>query len=195
LGLIDNKTGALFGSDVEKIIEASAGLKGKTDHFSFEVLEYLPFAAPGEGKYFPYFGPGATHAALVKVNDHNTGRDTTGWISSGSFMMSPEFIRLDQQVSFAMFRPMAKEYSSEIVVITPDQPSDTALIKVNVPMKVKGWKIYQISYDESKGRDSTVSIFELVRDPWLVFVYIGIFMVIAGAVYIAWIGRKVKTEK
>jgi hypothetical protein len=195
IGLIDNKTGSLFGSDVEKIIEASAGLKGKTDHFLFEVIEYLPFAAPSVNGYVSYNGPGATHAALVKISDHLTGKDTTGWIAAGSFMMPSEFIRLDNLVSFAMFRPTAKEYSSEVVIITPDQPSDTALIKVNVPVKVNGWKIYQISYDESKGRDSNISVFELVRDPWLIFVYIGIFMVIAGAVYIAWIGRKVKTEK
>ncbi len=39
-----------------------------------------------------------------------------------------------------------------------------------------------MSYDEEKGRWSDVSIFELVRDPWLPVVYVGIVMMMLGAI-------------
>ena len=54
-------------------------------------------------------------------------------------------------------------------------------IEVNKPLEFDGWKIYQLSYDETKGRWSDISVLELVRDPWLPFVYAGIFMLLAGA--------------
>ena len=53
---------------------------------------------------------------------------------------------------------------------------------MNKPLDVDGWKIYQLSYDENLGRWSDVSIFELVKDPWLPAVYCGIALMLAGAV-------------
>ena len=57
-----------------------------------------------------------------------------------------------------------------------------ACIEVNKPLSIAGWKIYQLSYDETKGKWSRMSVFELVRDPWLPIVYTGILMMIAGAI-------------
>ena len=53
---------------------------------------------------------------------------------------------------------------------------------MNKPLSIAGWKIYQLSYDETKGKWSRMSVFELVRDPWLPIVYTGILMMIAGAI-------------
>lgn len=44
-------------------------------------------------------------------------------------------------------------------------------------------KIYQLSYDTSMGRWSETSVLELVRDPWLPFVYVGLGMMMLGAVF------------
>ena len=54
-------------------------------------------------------------------------------------------------------------------------------IDVNKPAEVDGWKIYQYGYDTAAGPQSQISIFEFVRDPWLPLVYIGIGMMLAGA--------------
>jgi hypothetical protein len=54
---------------------------------------------------------------------------------------------------------------------------------VNKPLNVMGWKIYQLDYDKEKGRWSELSVFQLVRDPWLPAVYVGLFMMSAGAVF------------
>ena len=72
-------------------------------------------------------------------------------------------------------------YLSDVTVYTKKGLVLRDTLRVNKPLAVRGWKIYQYGYDESKGAESDISIFELVRDPWLPFVYMGIFMMLAGA--------------
>lgn len=79
-------------------------------------------------------------------------------------------------------------FSSDVTVSTKSGITVRDTILVNKPLSVYGWKIYQYSYDEAKGSMSDISVFELVRDPWLPCVYCGIFMMLAGAVclFIKW---------
>lgn len=74
-----------------------------------------------------------------------------------------------------------RRYASEIIVRRADA-EQRATIDVNKPLSTGGWKIYQKDYAMTPlGADCQVSILELVRDPWLPFVYAGIFMMLAGA--------------
>ena len=77
-----------------------------------------------------------------------------------------------------------KSFSSAVTVYTKRGRTVSDTIRVNKPLTVRGWKIYQYSYDEARGQESDISVFELVRDPWLPYVYIGIFMMLAGALSI-----------
>lgn len=72
-------------------------------------------------------------------------------------------------------------FLSDVTVYTKSGTVMRDTIRVNKPLAVRGWKIYQLSYDEAKGAQSDISVFELVRDPWLPCVYCGIFMMMAGA--------------
>lgn len=73
-------------------------------------------------------------------------------------------------------------FLSDVTVYTKKGLALRDTIRVNKPLAVRGWKVYQYSYDEAMGGKSDISVFELVRDPWLPFVYLGIFMMLAGAV-------------
>jgi cytochrome c biogenesis protein ResB len=55
-----------------------------------------------------------------------------------------------------------------------------AVIEVNRPWSIDGWKMYQSGYGPKAGSDSKISIVELVRDPWLPVVYVGLFMILGG---------------
>lgn len=55
-------------------------------------------------------------------------------------------------------------------------------VEVNQPADFKGYSLYQYGYDQTRGADSEYSILLVVRDPWLNLVYIGIFMLLAGAI-------------
>ena len=47
-----------------------------------------------------------------------------------------------------------------------------------------------MSYDESMGRWSESSTFELVKDPWLPAVYVGVYLLLAGAILIFIVAQK-----
>lgn len=86
-------------------------------------------------------------------------------------------------VDNSMLHP--KNFTSYVSVYTKNGDGahmwgDT-IIQVNKPIKVNGWKIYQYGYDNSMGEYARYSEFQFVRDPWLIWVYVGIFMMLAGA--------------
>jgi cytochrome c biogenesis protein ResB len=117
-----------------------------------------------------------------------------GWISAGSFRYRPKYLILNRNDILALTEPEPKKYSS-LVEVRYNGTIENHDIEVNKPHKVMGWKIYQMGYDTRMGKWSELSVLEVVKDPWLPVVYIGFFMLIAGAIYLFWIGRDVKVKK
>ena len=76
---------------------------------------------------------------------------------------------------------MPRRFASDISVYTKEGQDVSDTVEVNKPLRVKRWWIYQYSYDVSRGQESRYSVFLLVRDPWLPAVYLGIFLMLAGA--------------
>ena len=74
-----------------------------------------------------------------------------------------------------------RRFASEIQIFTRNGKKYAATVDVNKPVKFDGWKIYQYGYDVERGAQSEYSILEVVSDPWLPAVYVGIFMMLAGA--------------
>lgn len=75
-----------------------------------------------------------------------------------------------------------RRFTSNIQIHTSSGQNLLATVEVNKPVEVEGWKIYQYGYDTERGAASRISILEMVRDPWLPYVYAGIFMMLGGAV-------------
>lgn len=87
-----------------------------------------------------------------------------------------------------------KRFASDVRVYTRDGKTVPGVVEVNKPLKVNGWKIYQYGYDEKMGKAGRISIFELVRDPWLPVVYAGIFLMLAGAFTLLFTGPSKRTR-
>lgn len=75
---------------------------------------------------------------------------------------------------------MPKSFRSELFLQSQDKKSRVTL-EVNKPVRFGGYTIYQDGYDPAKGSDSEYVILQLVRDPWIVLVYLGIMMMLAGS--------------
>ncbi|MDE7377068.1 MAG: cytochrome c biogenesis protein ResB [Muribaculaceae bacterium] len=70
----------------------------------------------------------------------------------------------------------------KITALSPHAPSiSEQTVEVNRPASMHGWKVYLIGYEAELGEDTRYCEFELVRDPWLPWVYAGIGMMLAGA--------------
>ena len=85
---------------------------------------------------------------------------------------------------------LPRRFASTLTVATPDGRSARGMAEVNHPLRFDGWMVYQSGYDSEAGAESTYSVFELVRDPWLWTVYVGFAMIAVGAVAMIWKGRR-----
>lgn len=106
----------------------------------------------------------------------------TGWITSGSYLFPYQALRLKDGRMLAMPNREPRRFASLVNIYTQSGQNIQTEIEVYKPFTIEGWKIYQLSYNEQMGKWSNLSVFELVTDPWLPVVYIGIFMLLIGAV-------------
>lgn len=186
--LISNQDGqALPSGKPDQLVLEENTRSGRLGDWQIQVERQIPEAGSVSTadtvKFVDYFSRGATYAAYIKVFNTRSKQQKEGWVSCGSFIFPYRALYLNEETSIIMPEREPRRFVSKIKVYTQSGKKQTATVEVNHPLEIEGWKIYQTSYDESKGKWSDVSIFELVRDPWLPVVYTGIFMLIAGALW------------
>lgn len=197
--LIDNASGkALPEGQPENLLVEDNTARGWLLDWEIDIVKILPMAASvataDTMNFVEFHSMGATSAVYLTARNIKTDAYTEGWVSCGSFMFPYKAIRLNEEVSLVMPEREPRRFASDVTVYTESGRVDSATIEVNRPFEIEGWKIYQLSYDESKGRWSDISVFELVRDPWLPVVYTGIWMMIAGAVCLFILSHKRKED-
>ncbi|MGV8963927.1 MAG: cytochrome c biogenesis protein ResB [Candidatus Saccharimonadaceae bacterium] len=164
--------------------------------YTIDILSYLPSAAIMRDSLntlaVPYHSEGATHALKVRVSHEEMKDPVVGWVSNGSFIFPHSVVYINKDIAVVMPEQEVKKYSSHVQVFTEDGKVHQAVIEVNKALTVDSWTIYQLSYDESKGKYSQTSVFELVRDRSLPIVYTGIIMLLLGSFYLFIVGPKNK---
>ena len=111
---------------------------------------------------------------------------------SGAVKEMPIAIELKKFIMETYDDGSPKRFASEIQILTKTGKNIETTVDVNKPYEVDGWKIYQYGYDTQMGAQSQISILELVNDPWLPWVYTGIYMMLAGAVVLLLQGNNKK---
>ena len=197
LVIIENETGKML-PEARPVSYQFEGV-GKTVQlagYSVEIIDYLAHAALFKDSVFtnvvPMMMEGATTAIKVKVSKSGHTAPVEGWVSNGSYLFPHSVLQIDGATSVAMPQQEVKRYSSHVTVYTEEGASKQAVIEVNKPLSIEAWMIYQYSYDDARGKYSDTSVFELVRDPWLKVVYTGLFMLLAGALFLFIAGPKKK---
>lgn len=191
LALVDNKTGSIAHNDGKNLYLVEKGETYYFDTFEVKIEEFFTNAIRFGMRYEAVNEMGAPPAAKIAVKNIQTDSIQTAWISSGSFRYPYESFKISNQYSIVMTIPEVKKFSSDIDILTQEGNRLSAVLEVNKPFNYQGWEIYQLSYDDKMGKWSNLSVIELVKDPWLPYIYIGIFMMIAGAIYMFWTGNKI----
>ncbi len=194
LMLVNMLTGepTISGEEGTKTIERVPG-QIKIGKFDIDIIQKLDLAAPyrndDSSQFVSFNSNGAASALEVKVScAHQTPK--SGWLSAGSYAFRPRYLLADSLNVLVMPKPEIRKYISKVTIFKKDGATENAIIEVNKPYKTGKWTIYQLSYDQEKGRWSDVSILELVSDPWLPLVYTGFIMMITGALTLLFGKRK-----
>lgn len=187
LMIIDNATGkSLPDGNPEHILLDESTTAGTIAGWNIKVSENLDMAASVTTedtiKFVEWHSLGATSAVCIEATSSDGKTVRNGWVSCGSFAFPYNAMRLDNNCSIVMPDREPKRFASKVKIYTQTGKILETEIEVNKPAKIDGWKIYQLSYDETKGRWSDISVFELVSDPWLPFVYSGIGLMLVGAI-------------
>ena len=194
LAIANNQTGELLKGNKKNIIIIDTAASSVLFDWKIDIEEYIYSSAKAGNRYYFINERGAAPSAFVSAVDKNA--DTiSGWISCGSYNRPYESLRLNDEFSLIMLFPEPKEFTSKIEILQQNGDHQKLNLQVNKPTKINGWNIYQQSYDSELGRWSDVSVFEIIRDPWLPIVYTGIFLMLIGAIYMFWAGSKNKYEK
>jgi len=191
LALVDNKTGSIAHNNGKNLYLVEKGETYYFNNFEVTINEFLPTSVRLGDRYHKVNELGSPPSAKVTVKNVENDSIQTAWISSGSFSQPFESLKISEQYSIVMTIPEVKKFSSDIDILTKEGERISTVLEVNKPFKHKGWKIYQLSYDDKMGKWSNLSVLELVKDPWIPLIYIGIFMMIAGAIYMFWMGNKI----
>jgi hypothetical protein len=191
LALIDNKTGSIAHNNGKNLYLVEKGEKYFFKNFEVTVNNFFSNSVRVGNRYEKVNEIGSPPSAFISVKNIKNDAIINGWISSGSFRYPYESLKISEEYSVVMTIPEVKKFSSDIDILTKEGERISTILEVNKPYKYKGWKIYQLSYDDKMGKWSNLSVLELVKDPWLPLIYIGIFMMIAGAIYMFWMGNKI----
>lgn len=194
LAIIDRQTGDVQPTDKPQFFSLDAdNPTGILAGCEISVKEYIHEAIRNSDSTYRHVPmPGASPAALVVAKYRGT--EYEGWICAGNKAQLYMTLPLDEHYSIVMTAGEPRTFTSDIVVYTPDGKVTETTLKVNHPLTVGAWTIYQYGYDNDAGRLSSYSSFELVYDPWLTAVYIGLFMLMAGSVSMLWSGRNRKED-
>ena len=192
IAIVDNTTdnivsgnGFLVSANTDSIITYK--------NYRVSIKQYLSKSVKQADKYYFVNDVGFSPSALLEITFPD-GHTTEKWVSCGSFVYPSEFAVLDSNYTLVMLDPEAKNFQSKIQVSYPDKRQQNLILKVNQPVNIEGWDIYQTDYDKEMGTWSNYSILELVYDPWLNVIYIGIAMLISGAILLIFVGRNERIQ-
>jgi len=120
--------------------------------------------------------------AFITATNSSVNSVISGWVSCGNHFQPFSVLDVSDKLCFAMTFPEPKKFTSDVVVYTKSGVEKSGVVEVNKPLTAGSWKVYQYSYDTRAGRDSEISVFELVYDPWIIPVYAGNYSCNAGVI-------------
>ena len=194
LALVDENGSYLSNRKPEFLPVEAVGSNGFLGDWEIEITEYLDEAvSDGTAQFRQAEIRGGATALYVVASNRKNGAKYGGWVSAGNFMVSPAALLLENEHKYiVMTEREPKRFASELVIQKANGELLATTIEVNRPANVEGYHIYQSSYDRKQGRWSVYSGVMITADPALAIVYAGIFLMLAGALFLFILGPKKK---
>jgi len=195
LGIVNNQSGDLISKNGNEIPHIQKNGFVEIEGWQVHVNSFLTSSAKVGESYQPVEDIGTPPSAQLTAINPVTIDTVVGWVSCGSFIYSYESLKLSDKFSIIMLPPRPKKFESNIEYYAANDEHGKATLEVNKPVNLAGWDVYQLSYDDDMGKWSALSVIELVKDPWLPVVYLGIGLMLAGTIHILITGARINPEK
>lgn len=173
-----------------ELTDTPVGTKHQLSDYNITVNKYIKDAFFVQQGYVESPQDGAAEAVEITVTGGGLEAPITEWVSAGSYLQPPSFLKINDQFSIAMPMPDPKSFVSEVQLLGKDEAPVQTTIEVNKPYSYAGFKVYQLSYDDRYGKWSPNSVLEVIIDPWLPVVYFGIFLMLGSAVYMIYLSKQ-----
>jgi hypothetical protein len=179
-------------TDTQKDFEARKGMQTEWKGNGIRILDFIPSAIPtADGTL--RLAATSEGVPFVKVRITSDGQTEESWIGVSNPSQRPEPVKIGRILAL-LWPGNPKSFRSAVTLQGENGQTMMANLEVNKPVSFMGWKLYQMGYDEKAGRFSTLSLVEVIHDPWLPTVYLGFFMIMAGAGLFFWNGVKRSKE-
>lgn len=185
------------GALSDDFVELDAdGKQGRLNDWQVCCLNYLEEAGrvTDEAGFVAMKHVGAASAAYLRACHLQTKQTVSGWVSCGSHIFRGCGLLLPDGGELVMPRREVKKYLS-VIEVEGEEGSRRLDIEVNRPGRFGAWNIYQAGYDSVRGKWSTLSVFECVRDGWYTPVRIALWMILAASGWLFIGGHIVRHRK
>ena len=161
----------------KKSVDLRDGMKVRVLGWELEVLRLLNTARREGERFIP--SEEGNIAVRVRATRIADGKKQEGWVSPTEGAFGPQVLGLDVNLVLAV-ETAPRLFRSDVTVVMPGGKERKAIIQVNKPLTVGGWKLYQSSYDIASGKASRMSVIDAIRDPWLPVAFTGMGMMLLG---------------
>ena len=151
-------------------------------HLKVERVYDMAGRMPESSEWRDMLHTGAAPAIYLKATNSATGESYSGWVSCGSHIFEPSYLFLGERYAIAMPRRDAKRYLSRVDIEQMSGERERFDIEVNHPARIGAWRIYQVGYDTARGRWSSVSVLECVKDGWYSAINIALWLMLSAGV-------------
>lgn len=134
---------------------------------------------------------GSGDKVRVRVMAHQDHPVSVGIAKDGEMMELPFTLMLKE---FSLEGDSLRFHYLSQVTLTDEEGTREAEIRVNHPLRVGQWWIYQSGFDNSHGSRTVISILECVKDSWYPMIHIGMWMILLGGGMMFLMGYKKKKE-
>ncbi len=171
-------------SSEDFLLVEEATSEGEIDGWKLRVERVIDMAGrmPDSDEWREMIHTGAAPAVYLSATHLTTGASYSGWVSCGSHIFEPSYLRLGERYAVAMPRRDAKRYLSRVDVEQMSGEHQRFDIEVNHPARMGAWRIYQVGYDTARGRWSSVSVLECVKDGWYSAIHIALWLMLSAGV-------------
>lgn len=181
LYLLDTR---LESSSEDFLLVEETTSEGEIDGWQLRVERVIDMAGrmPASEEWIEMVHTGAAPAIYLKATNSATGESYSGWVSCGSHIFEPSYLRLGERYAVAMPRRDAKRYLSRVDIEQMSGERKRFDVEVNHPARIGAWRIYQVGYDTARGRWSSVSVLECVKDGWYSAIHIALWLMLSAGV-------------